>query len=145
MAQQQVAFIPPSVTTPGKKAKSGGGQFGQAAGAVIGGVIGGVAGAAAGGVGAAPGALGGAAAGAGLGGALGNAIDPARGGQDAITRRLESQAPQIQHSQQSEALKQSLLSLQTQPPEIQKEYAPPLVQAYVASIARDNPKPTGVA
>jgi hypothetical protein len=142
MAQNQVTPVGRQETTPGKKAHKGGSETGSKIGAVVGGVVGGVAGAAAGGVGAAPGAMAGAAGGAGLGGMIGNWIDPARGGTDAITRRLEAQGPQIQHSPQSEALKQSLLSLQTKPPEVIQEYQAPLVQAYIASLARDNPKGT---
>ncbi len=150
MTQQQVQQIGPTIRTPAQKEKKGGGKFGQVLGGIAGAVVGGVAagtvtGGAATGWGAAKGAMLGAAGGASLGGLVGESVSPSRAGSEAMTRRLDSQGPQITHSEQSESLKQSLLSLKSQPPNLQQEYQAPLVQAYIASLARDNPKPTGVA
>lgn len=128
-----------------QQAAQGGKKGGGKIGSIIGGVVGGAAGALAGlptGAGAVAGGIAGTAAGASLGGTIGNMISPAKEGQAAISRRLESQGPQINHSSQSASLKQSLLSLQSKPPEIIQEYQAPLVQAYIASVARDNPKGT---
>lgn len=144
MAMNGVQYIGPKekVTTTGGKA--GGGKWGQ----VIGGAIGGAAGALAAaptGAGMVAGGIAGTAGGAALGGMIGNMISPAKEGTTAIDRRIQAAGPQIQHSEQSERLKASLMSLQTQPPEIQQEYMAPLVKAYVASVAQDNPKGGGMA
>lgn len=143
MATNAVQFIPkeqPVKTTGGK---SGGGKFGQALGMAAGGVLGGLAaGAATGGAGTAMGAMGGAAAGGALGSTLGEMISPSRAPTTAMERRVQSSGgPQLVHSEQSEQLKQSLMALKSQPQAVQQEYAAPLMKAYVASIAQDNPKP----
>ncbi len=120
------------------KGHKGGGQFGS----VVGGVIGGVAGAMAGtvaepGAGTVAGGMAGAAGGAALGNTIGNWIDPAREGSTAVTRRIQAAGPELYHSDQSNTLKQSLVALHSQPPAVQKEYAMPLTQAYLSSIAKD--------
>lgn len=125
-------------STEGKK---GGGQTGQAIGAVLGGVVGGMAGSTtANPAGVYAGAMGGAATGASLGSAIGEKINPTTEGTTAIDRRIQSQQPDIVHSERSEKLKQSLVALQSQPPEIQQQYLPTLTQGYIASVADDNPK-----
>jgi hypothetical protein len=75
---------------------------------------------------------------------IGEMAAPSRQGETAITRRLQAPGPQIVHSEQSNQLKQSLMALQQQPPEIQAQYQAPLVTAYMQSVAKDNPK-TGMA
>lgn len=128
-------------TTSGRK---GGSRTGQ----IIGGIIGGAAGAAAGTV-AAPGAgtiaggIAGAGGGASLGGTIGDMISPGKQESTAVTRRIQSSGPQLYHSDRSEQIKQSLMALHSQPAEIQQQYAPPLTQAYIMSLAQDNQ--TGVA
>ncbi len=123
--------------------KKGGGSTGAAIGAVIGGVAGGIAGYASGNV---PGAIVGATSGAGGGGALGekigNAVDkPSQG--TAIDRRVASQAaPEMYHSERSDALRQSLVALNNAPPEMQQQYGGHLVSAYLSSLANDH---TGLA
>ncbi len=138
MAVQNVQFMGPNDKQTTVQGKQGSGKFGQAAGALLGGVAGG----AAGGPG---GAIAGASTGASLGGMAGNALDPAVADKTAIQRRIQSSGPQYQQSENTMKLKDSVLALRTQPPEIQQQYAPPLVQAYVTSLAHDNPKNGGMA
>ncbi len=123
-------------------AKKGGGSTGAALGGIIGGAFGAVAGAATGGGGNIPGAvvggIGGAAAGAGVGQKIGDIVQPGSQGT-AIDRRVASQSqPEMYHSERSEQLRQSLAALQQQPPEMQKQYATPLMTAYINSLANDN-------
>lgn len=139
LRQVQIMNRPDSYsTTEGKK---GGGQTGQALGAAIGGAIGVAAGGGlTGGTGAAAGGMAGAATGASLGSAIGEKINPTTQGSTAIERRIQAQQPEIVHSERSDKLKESLMALQSQPPEIQQQYLPTLTQGYIASVAEDNPK-----
>jgi uncharacterized protein YcfJ len=136
-----VQVVGPQERAIERRAKKGGSAMGAAVGAVAGGAIGSFAP----GVGTAAGALAGASAGSSLGGQIGNAIDPARQGSTSIERRAEAGVPQLQQSDKSEQLKQSILALQSQPPNLQKEYAPVLVDAYMTSVAQANPKQGGMA
>ncbi len=129
----QTVARPDDVST--SKGKSGGGKTGSMIGAAIGGTVGAIAGA--GTPASIAGGIGGAAGGAALGNTIGNWIDPAKEGSTAVTRRIQASGPQIFHSEQSDTLKQSLMALHTQPPAVQKEYAMPLTQAYLSSIAKD--------
>lgn len=135
MAINAVEYIAPKDKVTKTRSHTGGGKFGQVAGAAIGGVAGSGGGPA--------GAIAGAAAGASLGGMLGEIIDPSKHGTTAIQRKIGAAGPQVIHSTQSEQLKSSLLALQQQPPAIQQEYKAPLVKAYVTSLAMDNQKPQG--
>ncbi len=133
----QIVQRPDDVKT--KSAHKGGGEFGSVVGGVIGGVAGAMAGTAAGGPGAGTvaGGMAGAAGGASLGSTVGNWIDPARQESTAVSRRIQAAGPQLYHSEQSDTLKQSLMALHSQPPEVQREYAMPLTHAYLSSIAKD--------
>lgn len=132
MAFQGVQVVSAPGVATGKKGREGGGKEGQMLGAAVGGIVGGMA---SGG----SGAMTGASAGAGLGAMAGQAVDPGQANTQAMQRRVDSAGPQIVHSEQSEKLKQSLMALQSQPPEIQQQYQAPLVHAYIKSIAMDNP------
>ncbi len=143
MAYNQVQYVPPPPVEKKSGGKKGGGAFGAAVVGAIGGVVGGLAGAATGGpAGAAAGAMGGAAGGAGLGQMLGNAIMPAKGPSTSIERRMEAAGPQVMQSEQTQKLKQSITALHSQPDQVKQQYASPLVQAYMVSLANDN-KPKG--
>ena len=158
MAVNQVQMIAPQDSGRTSGGRKSGGKVGSQIGTVAGGVIGGLAAAvptaaavAATGGAAAPvapstialGATTGALAGNALGGMIGESVQPGREG--AIQRRIQSNAaPQVQHSEQSAQLRQSIMALHSQPPEIQQQYAQPLVQSYMASIANDK-KGSGVA
>ena len=139
MAVNGVQVVGP-VAKGGSSGKESGAKKGQVIGSVIGGVAGGVA---SGGNPAA--AMAGASAGGTLGGMAGDRIQPAQQGSSAMQRRIDQSAPQLVHSEQSEQLKQSLMALKQQAPEIQQQYAAPLVKAYVQSIAQDNPSKGPVA
>lgn len=143
MALAPVAYIaPPDVVTE-KKAKKGGGGFGSAAGAVVGGAIGAIAaGGLTGGAAAVQGGMAGAAAGSALGGQIGNMIDPAKAASQAIDRRVAAAGPQMVQSETSAKLRDSILALQRAPDPVRAEYSQPLVQAYMASLAKDH---SGVA
>jgi len=143
--RKQMAIMGKEITSDGSKGRPGGGGIGQKIGAVAGGVIGGMVGSAGGPLAGAQGAMMGAGAGAGLGGLIGETVSPATQGQNAMQRRAEAMQPQIRHSEQSEQLKQSLVSLKQAPPDIQQEYAPHLARAYVTSVAKDNPRSGGMA
>jgi uncharacterized protein YcfJ len=135
MAIQGIQVIGPQDKVKTRQAHEGGGKKGQMAGALVGGAIG-----AMGGPG---GAVAGASTGAAIGNVVGEGLDPSRAGNQAIERRIQTGGPQIVHSPQSEQLKQSLVAMKAQPPEIQQEYMAPLVKAYMQSVAQDNP--AGVA
>jgi phage tail tape-measure protein len=130
---RQVAFEAPAPQVTEKKAKKGGGAFGQAAGAVVGGAIGAAAGMATGGAATAQGALVGASAGGALGQTIGNMADPARSGSTAMARRAELAQPEMIQSDSRDKIKEALLALHQQPPEIKQEYAPVLLNAYLKS------------
>lgn len=139
MAQNAVQFIqrPEEVTTT--KGKAGGGKWGQIAGTLGGAALGAAATVATGGAAApaiAMGALGGAGAGGALGGGIGEIIKPTKEGSTAMERRMQAMGPQIQQSQHSQQLKQSLVALQSQPDHIKAQYAKPLVDAYMTSAAK---------
>lgn len=142
MAIKPVDIVAPQQRVTETKGKKGGGALGG----TIGGVVGGVAGAVAGGLttgpaGAVQGGITGAAAGHSVGSVIGNAISPAQAAKQAIERRATAMSgPQIQSSPESEKLKASIMALHTQPPEVQQQYAPTLVDGYVTSLAKANPK-----
>ncbi len=141
MATNSVQVIGPQDEVKTTSSKKGGGKFGTIVGGTIGGAVGAIAGTVgAPGAGTVAGGIAGAAGGAAVGGAIGEMVQPSRAGESAITRRLQSQGPQIVHSEQSEQLKQSLMAIQTQPQYIQQEYMAPLVTAYMKSVAQDNPQ-----
>lgn len=138
MAINSVSVVQPTQRTAGSKDRQGGGKMGQmlglaAAGATI---------AATGGM-AAPAAVGLLAGGSSLGGTVGEMVSPSKQGTSAMERRLEAPGPQIIESDQSKQLKQSLISLRQAPPDVIEQYRTPLVQAYVTSLAKDNPKAGG--
>jgi hypothetical protein len=128
MALRQVGFATPAPEVVEKKGKKGGGGFGQAAGAVVGGVVGGMA---TGGAG----AIGGAAGGASLGAMVGEKIKPTVAGESAMARRAELAQPEMVQSSSSEKIKEALMALHSQPPEVKQEYAPPLLAAYLKANA----------
>lgn len=140
MAFNQVEYIGPKdkvTVTPGKK---GGGKVGGMLGGAVGGVAGGIAGFAGGGpAGAVAGSIAGAAGGASLGERLGEMVQPSRAETSAMERKVGARGPEVFHSEQSDKLKQSLLALQSAPPAVQQEYKPVLAQAYMTSVALDNP------
>ena len=138
MAIRGVNIVQPQDEVQTKKARKGGGEIGTAIGAVAGGVVGAMAGTATGGPGwgTAQGAMLGASGGGSLGGQIGERISPSRQESTAITRRMAAPGMQPMQSENSETLKQSIMALRTQPPEIQKEYAKPLVDAYMTSVAK---------
>lgn len=142
MAFNQVQYIGPKdkvTTTPGKR---GGGKMGSVLGGAVGGVAGGVAGFATGGpAGAVAGAMGGAAGGAALGERLGEMVSPSRAESSAMERKVGARGADVFHSAQSDKLRQSLMALNQAPPEVQEAYKAPLAQAYMTSVALDNPKP----
>lgn len=142
MAFNQVQYIGPKdkvTTTPGKK---GGGKLGGMALGAVGAVAGGMAGFATGGpAGAVAGGMAGAAGGAALGERVGEMIAPGRAEASAMERKVDTQGAEVFHSEQSDKLRQSLMALNTAPPEVQAEYKAPLATAYMTSVAMDNPKP----
>jgi hypothetical protein len=149
MAINTVGYVPPEkVSTSG--GKKSGGKLGGQIGAVAGGVVGGMAGAVVG-AGAPPaapatialGAAGGAALGNGLGTMIGEQVKPGREATTAIDRRAQQTSPQLIHSEQSQQLKQSLVALQQQPPEVRQQYHVPLAKAYIQSVGLDNQNKTG--
>ena len=137
MALNGVQVVGPAATG-GSKGRESGAKKGQVIGSVIGGTVGAFAGGP-------TGAMAGASAGGTLGGMAGDRIQPAQQGSSAMQRRIDQSAPQLVHSEQSDQLKQSLMALREQAPEIQKQYSAPLVKAYVQSIAQDNPRKGPVA
>ncbi len=118
--------MPTLASSGGTRGSAGGSQTGQLIGAAIGGAVGG---------------LGGAAAGSSLGGMAGNAIDPAKQGQEAMARQVQAEQPQLVHSENSDALKQSIMALHEAPQPIRDEYGPQLVHAYLTSLHTDNVEP----
>ena len=117
-----------------KKGSEGGGAIGRKIGMVAGAVVGGMAGG---------NVATGASLGAGLGGQIGEMAKP--GTADQVTQA--NQSPGMQNVQKSDTtlqLEQSLAALKTQPPPTIQKYGPTLAQAYMTSLAQDNPKP-GVA
>lgn len=139
MAYKQVAIVEPKPKeTVIQRRREGGGKLGRDIGGVVGGVAGGVVGMASGGpAGAAVGAMGGTVAGANFGSMIGERIKPTREEKTAIDRRVNSQAPQMMQSDSTEKLKQSIMALQSQPPEVRQEYMKPLIEAY-AMQAKQN-------
>jgi len=143
MALVQVAKPRQKTTIEG--AHDSGGRTGTAVGAVAGGIIGGIAaGVGSGGSATALGAMQGAAGGAALGNTVGNFVAPGSSGHEAIDRRAAAaaQGPEMYHSERSDALRQSLTALNSQPPALQQQYGAPLVTAYLSSLANDH---TGMA
>lgn len=142
MAIKPVEMIAP-VETSGKKARKGGGGLGQALGMAAGAALAGGAVAATGGAALpiAAAAMGGAAGGAGLGQLIGDKLSPGRADSTAMTRRM-TQQPQLMQSEQTQKLRESILALHSQPPEVQEQHAPTLVQAYLKSLGNDQ---SGVA
>lgn len=132
MAIGQVQVIQPRGKV--KKGKEGGGAIGRKLGAVVGAVAGGV-------TGGPGGAISGASTGAGLGGMAGEAVKP--GSQDQVTQANQSAGLQnVQRSNTTRQLEESLMALKTQSPKIKQQYGPTLVQGYMASLAQDNPRGT---
>lgn len=136
-AVQQIA-PPPKVSSSG--GKKGGGMFGSVAGGIAGAALAGGAAAVTGGAAlpVAAAALGGAGGGMALGGMLGNAVAPAKAASAIERRAATIQGPQLIQSEQTAKLKDSILALHTQPPEIKQQHAPLLVNAYLTSLAGDN-------
>ena len=127
---------PDVVTTTG--GRQGGGKTGAMAGLGAGAVLGGLAAAAV--PGAAPaaiamGAVGGAGAGSSLGGMLGEKVKPTQEASSAMQRRAVAQAPQQING--SEKIKEAIMALHEAPPDAQQQYAPQLVQGYLASLAKE--------
>lgn len=129
MPFSSVEYIAPKPKTRSTPAKTGGGREGMAIGMALGAATGGA----------------GAATGAGLGQTLGEALVPGTPATqtNAMSRRVDAQGPKVFHSQQSDELKSSLMALKQAPPEMQAAYQAPLTQAYVTSLALDNPKKPG--
>ena len=139
MALQQVQQVAPQDVTKTTKARTGGGKFGTLAGLAAGAALGAAAVPTGGTTAAiAMGGIGGAGGGAALGGLLGEKVRPGREASTAIDRRIQSQGPQMVHSETSEKLKQSLMALHQAPPEVKQQYAPTLVNAYLTSLGKDN-------
>lgn len=84
------------------------------------------------------GAISGAGAGSALGGLLGERVRPGREASTAVERRLQGAGPQLIQSEASHKLKDSLAALREAPVEAKREYARPLLSAYLASLAKDN-------
>jgi hypothetical protein len=158
VAIKPVEMIAPAPVVKEKKARKGGGGLGQAIGMAAGAALGGVAGTylapgagtAAGAktgalIGAAGvGAIGGAVSGASLGGMIGEKVKPTREGSSNAMERRVMGTPQLMQSERTQKLRESVMALHSQPPEIQQQHAPTLVQAYLKSLQDDN-MPTGVA
>jgi hypothetical protein len=145
MAIKPVEMIAPAPVVKEKKARKGGGGFGQVAGLIGGAVLAGGAAAATGGaLPIAAAAMGGAGGGAALGGLLGEKIKPTREGSSTAMERRIVGTPQLMQSERTQKLRESVMALPSQPPEIQQQHAPTLVQAYLKSLQDDN-MPTGVA
>jgi hypothetical protein len=103
---------------------------GLAAGAALGGM------AATGGTAAiAMGAMGGAGAGASLGGLIGEKVKPTKEQSTAIDRRIAAGTPA--QATGSQKLRDSIMALHEAPPEVRREYAQPLVSAYLTSLAKE--------
>lgn len=85
------------------------------------------------------GALTGAATGAGLGSLLGEAVKPSQ--QATMGQRAQMAQPQLVHSEQSNALRDSLVALKDAPDDVQTKYAPILTAGYVKSVIHDNAQP----
>lgn len=144
---RQVAINPRVETKEGSAGGSAFGKIAPIAGALgaaaliagTGGAAAPVAGASAGAAGGASAAsiLGGAGSGAALGGLLGNAVDRANPGTDPIQRRIDATQPQIVHSENSQKLRESIMALHQAPPEVQNQYAPTLLNAYLTSLHQD--------
>jgi uncharacterized protein YcfJ len=138
MALNSVQMIGPQDEVKKTGGKSGGGKWGKAIGGAAGGVAGGMAAATvSGGAGTAVGATSGALAGAALGEAIGNGIAPPRQESTAINRRIQSQGPQMIQSDRTAQLKQAVAALHQAPPQIQQEYAKPLVAAYMQQVSQN--------
>ena len=127
MAIQTIGVQAPPPQVQGKRGKAGGaglGQtLGQAAGAVAGGIVGGL-----------PGAATGASLGGTLGGLAGGAVDPGRPDTQAAIQRRAQPTQAIQKSPETEQLERSLLALQSQPPDVQRQHVVPLAKAYFKSV-----------
>lgn len=132
MALQAVQTIAPQDKVKSSGGRKGGDKFGAIAGAIGAGAI-----VASGGA-AAPAVLGAAGTGAALGGLAGGAIRPERQASTAIERRMQTQGPQLVHSETSEKLKNSLMALHEAPAVAKRQYAQPLLTAYMTSVAQDN-------
>lgn len=128
MALQQVQQIAPVQRERGSSGRAGGGKWGALAGAAAAGAI-----VASGGA-AAPAVLGAAGTGAALGGLGGDMLMPAKQGQSAIERRIETIGPKMIESNQAQKLKDSILALQDAPANVKQEYGPQLMNAYLASL-----------
>ena|SRR3990167_951680 len=137
---------PPPVENPGRKASSKWTNIGAATLGAVGGVAGGIGGFVAGGpAGAVAGAIGGAGGGASLGATLGGTMDkkgiepstsyspnapqgvPQANREDAVSRRMASNS-----QDKLQELGFGLQALGRSDPEIQKQYTPPVYQAYIA-------------
>jgi outer membrane lipoprotein SlyB len=131
----QIVEAQPETRTTGRK--KGWGKEGALVGGAVGAVAGAMAGTGAGGPGAGTvvGAMGGMAAGASAGQMLGEKLRPSSEGKTAIDRRVASQGPAVQNDA-SEKLKQSIVALQSAPPDVRAQYAKPLVDAYMTTVAQ---------
>jgi len=143
VALNSVQVLGPKPETKTTGGRTGGGAIGRKLGMVAGGIAGGIAGAPTG-AGAVAGAMAGAAGGASVGEMAGEMVSPTVAAkQEAVQRRL-GPGPQMSNtSDQTKQLRQSLVALKGQPPEVQKEYLQPLGGAYMQSLANDQKK--GVA
>jgi hypothetical protein len=144
MAIKQVEMLAPVVTT-GQSGRKGGGGIGQIVGLLGGAALAGGAAAATGGAALpiAAAAMGGAGGGAALGQLVGEKISPTQA-STAMERRATLQQPALMQSEQTQKLRDSVLALHSQPPEIQAQFAPTLVHGYLQSLVNDS-TPTGVA
>jgi uncharacterized protein YcfJ len=122
----QVVEAAPETRVTGRKKGWGGvgSKVGMVAGTAIGAYFGGPAGAVAG-----------ASTGAALGGQVGEMVRPSSEGKTAIDRRVAGQGPTVQNDA-SEKLKQSIVALQSAPPDVRAQYAKPLVDAYMTTVAQ---------
>jgi uncharacterized protein YcfJ len=112
-----------------EKAKKSGGSMGAAIGAVAGGVIGAQTGGSAG-------ALAGMERGMNYGERAGNFLAPGRESSSAIQRRATAQTQQLGDGSARQNLKDSIVAVRGAPPEIQEEYTPILMNAYMEDYAK---------
>lgn len=113
-----------------KQEQEGYGDKGSKIGATVGGVLGAVYG------GGPAGAMSGAATGSSLGGQLGSKLNPGKAAEYETVGGGAGPSP-IKSSNTME-LEKSLQALASQNEQIKQQYGPKLVQAYMASVAKDN-------
>jgi hypothetical protein len=128
---KQVGLASKVQTSGGSSGSEGLGKYGAIAGALGAAAVVGSGGAAA------PAVLGAAGSGAALGGLVGGVVDPGKQAESPMQRRLDSTEPQMLHSENSQRLRDSILALHQAPPEVQNQYAPTLLNAYLTSLHQD--------